>query len=134
MSTFQFEVGQAVVASDGRRGTIAQRSAAQGLQPMYLFRPAGASVPMRWMPESALRAAPPDTPSAPSASDRVEYFALLKTHDWEFEQSDDGEVYRRGLADRKRLEALQRAVDPDAAAWNRSAPAAHQKLRMGSPA
>ena len=134
MSTFQFDVGQAVQASDGRRGTIASRSAAPGLQPMYLFRPAGASVPMRWMREADLRPVLPETSAAPSVADRVEYFALLKTHDWEFEQADDGSVYRRGREQRRRLEALQPAVDPDCAAWNRSAPAAYQRHSTGSPA
>jgi len=34
-----------------------------------------------------------------------EFFYLLQKHDWTFEYSDSGEVWRRGLAERKTLES-----------------------------
>lgn len=46
----------------------------------------------------------------------------LKGHDWYHNYSDDGDVWRRGLAHRKQLEAMQRILDPQYVVWNEIAP------------
>lgn len=43
---------------------------------------------------------------------RAELLDLLKTHDWNFEQSDDFSVWSRGNSERKRINELARLV-PD---------------------
>ena len=50
------------------------------------------------------------------------YIAALRGHDWAFEFSDDGAVYRAGRESLRRLEALRAEIDADGAVWNREAP------------
>lgn len=50
------------------------------------------------------------------------YIAALRGHDWAFEFSDDGTVYRAGLESLRRLQALRAEIDADGVIWNREAP------------
>ena len=49
------------------------------------------------------------------------YTAALQRHDWQFEYSDDHQVYLRGNQMLKELALLQRELDPDYKLWNRYA-------------
>ncbi len=62
----------------------------------------------------------------PEQIKRAGYIAALRCHDWAFEFSDDGTVYRAGLASLKALRAMQAEIDPDGAIWNREAPEGHK--------
>lgn len=48
----------------------------------------------------------------------LRYVALLQSHDWLYEWSDDRRVYERGRDQRRELERQQKQVDPDLALWN----------------
>jgi hypothetical protein len=63
-----------------------------------------------------------DIQAQPEQIKRAGYIAALRCHDWTFEYSDDGTVYRAGLASLRRLQALQEEIDADGAIWNREAP------------
>jgi hypothetical protein len=66
----------------------------------------------------------PSGKPATTPAERVrEYRALLKTHDWSYEYSDDPTVYERGRNERTRLRILQRELDTTLAIWNELAPA-----------
>jgi hypothetical protein len=58
--------------------------------------------------------------------ERAAYDELLRTHDFEFEYSDDQRVWRRGHYERQALLALREKLDPSGAIWNRLAPASHR--------
>lgn len=44
----------------------------------------------------------------------ADFWDQLEAHDWYHQMSDDGDAYRRGIADRNRLEALAVEVGLDA--------------------
>lgn len=67
-----------------------------------------------------------DITAQPEQIKRAGYIAALRCHDWSFEFSDDGMVYRAGLASLKALRAMQAEIDPDGAIWNREAPEGHK--------
>lgn len=46
------------------------------------------------------------------------YLALLHSHDWNYEFSDDHSVWKRGREERKRLEDLKYEFDRDYKYWN----------------
>lgn len=54
-----------------------------------------------------------------SAARIAAYVEALRDHDWSFEYSDDGAVWRRGRAELLHLRAEQAALDADFAIWNR---------------
>ena len=47
-----------------------------------------------------------------------EYRAALANHDWTFDYSDDHNVWKRGVAERKALRSAQLALDADHKVWN----------------
>jgi hypothetical protein len=51
-----------------------------------------------------------------------EYKNRLKHHDWYYDYSDDGSVWRRGSAERSALNDFQEKFDPLAVIWNSLAP------------
>jgi rubrerythrin len=51
-------------------------------------------------------------------SDVAGYVTLLRIHDWQYQFSDDQQVWKKGNNERQRLEALQRKLDPDQSIWN----------------
>jgi len=53
-----------------------------------------------------------------SAADADRYIALLKSHDWHYEYSDDQNVWRRGRVERDVLATIQSMIDPDFSVWN----------------
>jgi hypothetical protein len=57
-------------------------------------------------------------PSMLAQTERDTYAAKLRQHDWHFEYSDDGRVYRRGRAEREELCKLQATLDADWQIWN----------------
>ena len=60
---------------------------------------------------------------------RIErYRADLKAHDWAYEWSDDGTVYRRGVTERARLMVDAASLDPDFKVWNEVAPAEYRRV------
>lgn len=71
----------------------------------------------------------PVTSNAGALLDR--YHALLRTHDWFHEASDDGRRYREGREQRRELEALRKQIDPDYSVWNSVSPAACRNGRSG---
>lgn len=54
---------------------------------------------------------------------RAEYVGLLKTHDWQYEFSDDQRVWRKGWEQQQRMHQLQRELDPQHELWNQHCPA-----------
>lgn len=50
------------------------------------------------------------------------YACQLSNHDWTYEYSDDGRVWRAGKASQEALEVAQKQIDPDYVIWNRFAP------------
>lgn len=54
------------------------------------------------------------------------YLELLKSHDWEYEQSDDSRVWRKGRLEWRVLLEMRTALDPDAGIWNSHAPKGFQ--------
>lgn len=61
------------------------------------------------------------------------YIAKLRRHDWEFEFSDDGEVWRRGSEERKTLLLAARTLDPDYEIWNNNCPTNHRMVACKTP-
>lgn len=57
----------------------------------------------------------------------TDYSRRLKAHDWQFEYADDGATWRRGMAERKELNAMQKRLDADLKIWNELAPAQFRK-------
>lgn len=55
----------------------------------------------------------------------AQYEAALRRMDWQFEFSDDGEVYRRGRAELQCLRTMQAELDPTGAVWRSIAPHTH---------
>jgi len=51
------------------------------------------------------------------------YIKHLKSHDWYYDYSDDHSVWKRGVAARDRLRAMQKDLDPTGEIWNEHAPA-----------
>lgn len=70
-------------------------------------------------PTLAAALAPVAPPVATGDAQRDRYVALLKRHDWAHEFADDGRWRQRGRLELEELRALQRALDPDFALWNR---------------
>ena len=58
-----------------------------------------------------------------------EYKRLLSNHDWSYEFSDDYRVWKRGLAEREKLNKMAKVVDPDGSIWNEYAP---KRFRKGN--
>lgn len=56
------------------------------------------------------------------STDLIEYIAALHAHDWSFEFTDDMTVWRAGRESLRRLDAMQREIDPDFAVWNDNCP------------
>ena len=48
----------------------------------------------------------------------AQYRAALKLHDWYFEYSCDGRVYKIGQAERAALQSAQKEFDADYSIWN----------------
>ena len=48
-----------------------------------------------------------------------EFYELLERHDWWYEQSDDGAVYRKGRNERHRLQAIVQENDTLAGLYKR---------------
>lgn len=63
---------------------------------------------------------------------RAHYVAALRAHDWAYQWADDGNVYRRGSAERQALRATAAEIDPDREIWNMHCPAAHRVLPWSS--
>lgn len=63
----------------------------------------------------------------PESIEMQSYRSLLKRHDWSFEYSDDGMVYRNGKKQRETLSAMRATLDPDFSVWNSYAPPEYQK-------
>lgn len=55
-----------------------------------------------------------------------EYIALLQSHDWSYEFSDDHSAWRKGKAERDRLHLMRSKLDPSNALWNIYAPIDHR--------
>jgi hypothetical protein len=51
-----------------------------------------------------------------------EYLELLKSHDWQFEHTDDQQVWRKGAEELRKLWRLRSEVDPNGTLWNSYAP------------
>lgn len=86
--------------------------------------------------ESALARAYPDRKAEADAADgrrdqerdaleqrRNRYVFALMAHDWQYEYSDDGRVYRQGREERAALVAEQQTIDPEFETWNMHCPA-----------
>lgn len=58
-----------------------------------------------------------------SDTDKQQYIAMLRGHDWFYEHSDDRGAYNKGRAQRQTLLAMRRHLDADGAIWNATAPA-----------
>jgi len=56
-----------------------------------------------------------------SALRRAQYVSDLRRMDWQFEHSDDHQVWRRGRDELVRLRAEQAEIDPDGALWRANA-------------
>lgn len=54
------------------------------------------------------------------------YINQLIRHDWSYDYSDDYSAWKKGLAERNALSALQKQVDPDFTIWNKHAPASYR--------
>lgn len=59
---------------------------------------------------------------ATMAAKRAAYLALLRSHDWTFEWSDDHRSWKAGRAEYERLKELQPVVDRDGSLWREFAP------------
>jgi hypothetical protein len=57
------------------------------------------------------------TSNAMNKSELEQYEALLRSHDWEYQYSDDYQAYKRGAAQRATLNALADKLDPDRVIW-----------------
>jgi len=55
------------------------------------------------------------------------YIELLKTHDWQFEYSDDHNVWLRGTSQQREIEELAKHVDPAHEIYNQYAPSVARK-------
>lgn len=64
-------------------------------------------------------AAPVEKPKPPKKPTKAEYRRLLDAHDWDYDQSDDHSVWKKGAEQRKVLVALQVILDPDRVTWRR---------------
>jgi len=62
--------------------------------------------------------------------DHENYIKLLKSHDWYYDYSDDHSVWKRGVAARDRLRALQKDLDPTGEIWDEHAP---EGYKMSKP-
>ena len=51
-------------------------------------------------------------------SPRARYERLLAQHDWAYEFSDDGAVWRRGRDERAQLSMMAAQLDPDRKLWD----------------
>ena len=47
-----------------------------------------------------------------------EYRTKLASHDWYYQYSDDGSVYRKGRDQYQELVKMQKVLDVDSAIWN----------------
>lgn len=63
----------------------------------------------------------------PESVEMQSYRSALKSHDWEFQFTEDGEVWRRGNESLKRITAMSKYLDPDYRVWNAAAPASHRR-------
>jgi len=50
------------------------------------------------------------------------YRKLLSAHDWFYDFSDDHSVWKRGTAERDKLNGIRRRIDPENTIWNEIAP------------
>jgi hypothetical protein len=57
-----------------------------------------------------------------TSTDLTSYINLLKAHDWSFEYSDDGSVWRAGRLALTTLRIAQKQFDPSGEVWNTYAP------------
>lgn len=57
--------------------------------------------------------------------ERSTYEVALRKFDWQFEFSDDGEVYRRGREALQKLREQQQRIDPAGTIWLSIAPRSH---------
>lgn len=48
-----------------------------------------------------------------------EYYDALKAHDWQYQYSDDGSVYRRGEAEERRLRVARDTSSRHLSLWTR---------------
>ena len=60
-------------------------------------------------------------------SSLVDYIAALKHHDWTFEYSDDGFMWRRGHDQLKALQAYASLADKDFSIWNANCPKGYER-------
>ena len=54
------------------------------------------------------------------------YIGKLKSHDWNFEFSDDSKTWRSGKQSLAILRAAQASLDPSGEIWNTHCPSAHR--------
>ncbi len=64
---------------------------------------------------------------------RLAYVRLLATHDWRFQWAE-GEAYRRGMDQRRRLREMQAAIDPKGIIWDLLAPRDYRRAVEGANA
>lgn len=62
---------------------------------------------------------------SPISPERASYETALRKFDWQFEFSDDGDVYRRGREALARLREQQQRIDPAGTIWLSIAPRSH---------
>ncbi len=64
-----------------------------------------------------------------TALDLWKYAKLLKEHDWTYAFSDDQRVWRKGEAERKVLEDMQKVLDNNFAIWNMKCPPEYKRTK-----
>ena len=72
-------------------------------------------------------------PHEATPTEFIAYVRLLSDHDWEYEFSDDANVYRRARDQRQRMVEMQKEIDPKHETWNDLAPVRHQVAAQKDP-
>lgn len=72
----------------------------------------------------------PSNPPVVTDAERIAtYVRALRAHDWDYEYSDDGSVWRRGRDERAALERMRPELDPDYLVWDAHAPTSYRRSR-----